>query len=178
MTFTRALRLRPLGCCCRSKYQPALYAGTSKVTSDCLADILHHWWEANRQRFAHITTLHLNLDNGPECQSRRTQFLHRLVQFVQQTGLSVQLAYYPPYHSKYNPVERCWGVLENHWNGDWLDKCRCRGQVCPLHDLERQAFERPIYRTDLSHRREVEPKSYASPGNSGAPTTWLGQVVR
>ncbi len=27
----------------------------------------------------------------------------------------------PPYHSKYNPIERCWGILENHWNGDVLD---------------------------------------------------------
>jgi len=36
--------------------------------------------------------------------------------------LNVQLAYYPPYHSKHNPVERCWGVRENHWNGDVLDE--------------------------------------------------------
>ncbi|MCU7911376.1 MAG: hypothetical protein KZQ63_04290 [Candidatus Thiodiazotropha sp. (ex Lucinoma aequizonata)] len=28
--------------------------------------------------------------------------------------LTIQLAYYPPYHSKYNLVERLWGVLENH----------------------------------------------------------------
>ena len=27
----------------------------------------------------------------------------------------------PPYHSKYNPIERVWGVLENHWNGELLD---------------------------------------------------------
>jgi hypothetical protein len=33
----------------------------------------------------------------------------------------VQLAYYPPYHSKYNPIERCWGILEMHWNGSLLD---------------------------------------------------------
>jgi hypothetical protein len=33
----------------------------------------------------------------------------------------VQLAYDPPYHSKYNPIERCWGVLEMHWNGSLLD---------------------------------------------------------
>jgi hypothetical protein len=33
----------------------------------------------------------------------------------------IRLAYYPPYHSKYNPVERCWGVLENHWNGALLN---------------------------------------------------------
>ena len=33
----------------------------------------------------------------------------------------MRLAYYPPYHSKYNPIERCWGVLEQHWNGAMLD---------------------------------------------------------
>ncbi|MEG3990970.1 hypothetical protein QUA13_28230 [Microcoleus sp. S28C3] len=27
---------------------------------------------------------------------------------------------YPPYHSKYNPIERCWGILEQHWNGSKL----------------------------------------------------------
>lgn len=32
----------------------------------------------------------------------------------------MQLAYYPPYHSKYNPIERVFGVLENYWNGDPL----------------------------------------------------------
>jgi Rhodopirellula transposase DDE domain len=31
------------------------------------------------------------------------------------------LAYYPPYPSKYNPIERVWGVLENHWCGELLD---------------------------------------------------------
>jgi transposase len=31
------------------------------------------------------------------------------------------LAYYPPYHSKYNPVERVWGILEKYWNGTLLD---------------------------------------------------------
>ncbi|MFO0818733.1 MAG: hypothetical protein U1A77_12375 [Pirellulales bacterium] len=25
-----------------------------------------------------------------------------------------------PYHSKYNPVERCWSCLERHWNGTLL----------------------------------------------------------
>ena len=33
----------------------------------------------------------------------------------------MKLAYYPPYHSKYNPVERVWGGLEQHWNGSLLD---------------------------------------------------------
>jgi len=74
-----------------------------------------------RERFAHITTLVLNLDNGPENYRRRTQFMHRLVEFARWSGLQLRLAYYPPYHSKYNPVERCWGILEQHWNGTLLD---------------------------------------------------------
>ena len=96
---------------------------TSNVTSDCLVDQLAQWWATVRGRFAHVTTLVLNLDNGPESHRHRTQFMFmaRLVGFAQQTGLRVQLAYYPPYHSKYNPIERCWGILETHWNGALLD---------------------------------------------------------
>jgi Rhodopirellula transposase DDE domain len=98
-----------------------VYAITSKVTSDCLVDCLVRWWEVVRGRFAHITTLVINLDNGPENHSRRTQFMRRLLDFAQHYGLIVRLAYYPPYHSKYNAIERCWGILETHWNGALLD---------------------------------------------------------
>jgi len=107
-------------------FQPAsdelfLYAVTSKVTSDCLVDRLIDWWETVKERFSHIKTLLINLDNGPESHSRRTQFMQRLVEFAQRYHLTIRLAYYPPYHSKYNPIERCWGILEQHWNGALLD---------------------------------------------------------
>lgn len=46
--------------------------------------------------------------------------MKRLVDFSDRHQLTLELAYYPPYHSKYNPIERCWGVLENHWNGALL----------------------------------------------------------
>jgi len=98
-----------------------LYGVTSRVTSDCLVGRLAQWWAAVRERFAHITTLVLNLDNGPENHRHRTQFVARLVQFAAESGLTIRLAYYPPYHSKYNPIERCWGILEQHWNGALLD---------------------------------------------------------
>lgn len=98
-----------------------VYGVTSKVTSDCLVDRLVQWWETVRGRFAHLTMLVINLDNGPENHSRRTQFMRRIVAFVQQYGITVRLVYYPPYHSKYNPIERCWGILEHHWNGAILD---------------------------------------------------------
>jgi len=85
---------------------------TSTVTSDCLVDRLEQWWEAQRVRFGHITTLMLNLDTGLENQSHRTQFMSRLVRFVQRYQVAVHLAYYPPYQSTYNPIERWWGILE------------------------------------------------------------------
>ena len=36
-------------------------------------------------------------------------------------GLEIRLVYYPPYHSKYNPIERCWSALEKKWNGVLLN---------------------------------------------------------
>ena len=63
----------------------------------------------------------IDLDNGPELASGRTQFIKRLVEFADRYNLRIRLVYYPPYHSKYNPIERCWGILENHWNGTLLD---------------------------------------------------------
>jgi hypothetical protein len=29
-----------------------------------------------------------------------------------------------PYHSKYNPIERVWGILEKSWNGSILDEVK------------------------------------------------------
>jgi transposase len=119
--FAPEATVTPVGIFLPALTELFIYGVTSKVTSDCLVDRLTQWWESVRQRFAHITTLVINLDNGPENHSRRTQFMQRLVDFVQHYHLTVRLAYYPPYHSKYNPVERCWGILENHWNGTVLD---------------------------------------------------------
>jgi hypothetical protein len=48
--------------------------------------------------------------------------MKRMVEFAQRHYVNLRLAYYPPYPSKYNPIERTWGVLENHWNGNILDE--------------------------------------------------------
>jgi hypothetical protein len=119
--FQPEATVTPVGIFLPASDELFLYGVTSKVTSDCLADRLVQWWEQVRGRFAQVTTLVLNLDNGPETHSRRTQFLYRMVQFAQTYGMTVRLAYYPPYHSKSNPIERCWGILETHWNGALLD---------------------------------------------------------
>ncbi len=115
-------KLTPYGILLPELDELFLYCTTSKVTSDFIVDILEIWWKSNRERFASVQTLLLNQDNGPENHSRRTQFMKRMVEFSQKYQLNVRLAYYPPYHSKYNPIERSWAVLENHWNGNILDE--------------------------------------------------------
>jgi hypothetical protein len=92
----------------------------TKVTADFMVDRIEEYWIANGYSGTGKTLL-LNSDNGPENNSNRTQFIKRMVEFSINHNTEVILAYYPPYHSKYNPVERVWGVLEQHWNGGLLD---------------------------------------------------------
>jgi Rhodopirellula transposase DDE domain len=98
-----------------------LFFGTSYKTSDFIIDGLFLWWEERKQDLCALKQLVINVDNGPECSGRRTQFLLRLTEFADKTGLCVRLVYYPPYHSKYNSIERYWAGLEKSWNGYLLD---------------------------------------------------------
>ena len=100
--------------------QLAIYFGQSAETSDFIVDCLEAWWDDYQEYYPDIDSLAIDLDGGSAVRSNRTQFIKRMVQFVDTTKLSVHLIYYPPYHSKYNPIERCWAALENYWNGTIL----------------------------------------------------------
>jgi hypothetical protein len=117
---------------CEAKYIPcglldeetgqlSITFGSSAKTSDFIVDVLEARWQALSTHERRATTqLQLKMDNGPESSGVRTQFLHRMVQFADQIGKPIHLLYFPPYHSKYNPIERCWGILELHGNGALL----------------------------------------------------------
>ena len=92
--------------------------GSSAKTSDFIVDSLQAWWKNMTTEVQQtIPLIQIKMDNGPENSGIRTQFLKRMVAWVDQINIPIQLVYYPPYHSKYNPIERCWGILEQHWNG-------------------------------------------------------------
>jgi hypothetical protein len=93
----------------------------SRDTSDAWVDTLRMWWLQVGPGLGSIKRLVIYLDNGPKNSGRRTQFLKRMVQFADWSGLEIRLVYYPPYHSKYNPIERCWSALERKWNGVLLN---------------------------------------------------------
>ena len=82
--------------------------GSSHKTSDFLAGSLTAWWEhLPPQERAAVSCLQIKVDNGPESSGVRTQFLKRMVGFADLIGVPLRLLYCPPYHSKYNPIERC-----------------------------------------------------------------------
>jgi len=114
-------KLTPFGILLPDYDRIYLYFTTGKVTSDFIADCIMNCWEQVKKEFSHVKTLLLYQDNGPENHSRRTQFMYRMTQLADQQQITIRLAYYPPYHSKYNPIERVWGRLEQHWNGSLLD---------------------------------------------------------
>ena len=48
-----------------------------------------------------------------------------LFELSQKYNITIELVYYPPYHSKYNKIERVWARIQIAWNGlviDTLDK--------------------------------------------------------
>lgn len=130
-----------------------LVFGTSRETSDFIADCLEAWWDERKSLYPQIRKLMIDLDNGPEIASCRTQFMKRLVEFADRYGLEIELVYYPPYHSKYNAIERCWGVLEQHWNGtllntidaalSWASTMTWKG-ISPIVRLVTKTYERGV----------------------------------
>ena len=102
---------------------------------------------------AQTSLIQIKMDNGPEGNGRRTQFLYRMVQLVDMINKPIQLLYYPPYHSKYNPIERCWGILELKWNGtqltdaetmlEWAKRMTWKG-LHPVVELSRQVYQKGI----------------------------------
>jgi hypothetical protein len=118
--FEAEEKLVPFGIFLPELCESHFWFSVGPVTADFMADRLEELWSKLSNRFPDVTKLVINADNGPESSGRRTQWLKRLVDFSDASRVAIELAYYPPYHSKYNPIERLWGVMENHWRGELL----------------------------------------------------------
>lgn len=128
--------------------------GRSYKTSDCIVDALEAWWAAlDKAEQVAMARLQIKMDNGPESSGKRTRFLQRMVTFCDAIGKPIQLLYFPPYHSTYNPIERCWGILALHWNGtklidvetmvEWAKSMTWKGMP-PLVELSHKVYQKGI----------------------------------
>jgi hypothetical protein len=117
--FAPSARYTPYGLVIPETNESWIWFTKGSATADFIVDRLEELWPTLKKKY-NPHTLVINADNGPESSGRRTQWLYRLIGFADKAGIKIRLVYYPPYHSKYNPIERVWGILENHWNGEIL----------------------------------------------------------
>ncbi len=155
----------PCGILDEDKGQLYINFGSSYKTSDFMVDSFWQWW-SNLDEIEKKQTeiIQIKMDNGPENSGVRTQFLKRMVEFTEQTNKSIQLLYYPPYHSKYNPIERCWGILEQHGNGTLLTdvdtmlawtKSMTWKRINPIVNLTKKVYQKGITLTK-KEMKEIE----------------------
>jgi hypothetical protein len=146
--------------------------GSSCKTSDFIIDTLCGLWSTlTLTEQQNVDKIQLKMDNGPESSGIRTQFLKRIVEFADAIEKPIQLLYFPPYHSKYNPIERCWGILEMHWNGtllssvdvmvNWAKSMLWKG-IHPIVEVSTVIYEKGI---SLSKKvmKEIEKRLIRNP---------------
>ena len=80
--------------------------GGSSETADFVVDNLLWWWrEYGIHQYPDAKNILLLCDAGGANSYRHFIFKHRLMKFAKETGLSVIVCHYPPYCSKWNPIE-------------------------------------------------------------------------
>ena len=162
----------PCGIVDEDKGQLYLNFGSSYKTSDFMVDSLSQWWSTlDSVEKQQTDIIQIKVDNGSETSGIRTQFLKRMVDFADWTGKSIQLLYFPPYHSKYNPIERCWGILEQHWNGAllrdvetmlaWAKSMTWKG-LKPIVNLSQEIYQKGISLTK-KEMKEIERRLERNP---------------
>ena len=80
--------------------------GTSHDTSEFACDSIRHWWSTyGCKTYPDATSILLLCDGGGSNSSRTYLFKAELEKVVQEIGIEIRVAHYPPYTSKYNPIE-------------------------------------------------------------------------
>lgn len=83
-----------------------IHIGTSHDTAAFACDCLRHWWQHYGQpQYPTATSILLLCDGGGSNGSRHYIFKQELQALVNELGIEIRIAHYPPYTSKYNPIE-------------------------------------------------------------------------
>ena len=173
--------IKPFGILDLKTKQPYVFCTTSNSTADFKVDAIEEYLQRKLKENKAIDTLIIFLDNGPENSSRRTLWRYRIGKLMKDYNIHIQLVYYPPYHSKYNPVEHFWGVLQNHWSGliiDTLEKLVGSINSCTWDGIQAQCFLRTkeYKKGSKVNKKELEEieKKYIFYNNENIKTWSMG----
>ena len=80
--------------------------GTSKDTSEFACDAIKEWWNTvGKYLYSNATSILILADGGGSNSSRSYLFKLDLQNLSNEIGIEIRIAHYPPYTSKYNPIE-------------------------------------------------------------------------
>jgi hypothetical protein len=83
-----------------------LNLGINHDTSRFACDSMAYWWETHgRLAYPHARRMLLLCDGGGSNAASRYVFKYHLERLADHLGLELRVAHYPPYCSKYNPIE-------------------------------------------------------------------------
>jgi hypothetical protein len=134
-----------------------IHLGTSHDTSEFACDCLKDWWQRfGRAAYPEAKALLVLCDGGgsnPADTDRGQAHLFRtdVQRLVNDLGLEIRVAHYPPYASKYNPIE--------HRLFPHLTRV-CRGMILHSVDLVAELMRRAKTRTGLSVVVDLLDKVY------------------
>jgi len=135
--------------------------GTSHDTSAFACDCLLHWWQYYGQpTYADADSLLVLCDGGGSNSARTYLFKQDLEQLAQALGIEIRVAHYPPYTSKYNPIE--------HRLFPHLTRA-CQGVIFTSVELVKTLMANTTTKTGLTVDVRVLDKVYAT-GRKAATT--------
>ena len=83
-----------------------IHLGNSHDTGEFACDSFRHWWYTyGRQLYPNATAILALCDSGGSNSARHYLFKQDLQALADEIGIEIRVAHYPPYCSKYNPIE-------------------------------------------------------------------------
>ncbi len=89
-----------------SRNEGYIQIGTSHDTGEFACDSLRYWWQHyGSKHYPSARSILLLCDGGGSNNSRHYLFKQDLQTLANELGITIRVAHYPPYTSKYNPIE-------------------------------------------------------------------------
>jgi len=80
--------------------------GTSRDTSEFACDSIRYWWDNfGKALYPNADSILMLMDGGGSNSSRHYIFKQDLQALADEIGIEIRIAHYPPYTSKWNPIE-------------------------------------------------------------------------
>ncbi len=126
--------------------------GTSKETSEFACDSIRRWWY-NRGKYDYpgATSIFLLVDSGGSNSYRHYIFKEDLQKLADKIGIEIRVAHYPPYASKWNPVEH---RLFPHITRS------LKGVILKSHELVKELIGKTKTKTSLRVKANIIDKVY------------------